>query len=542
MATHADRMMALFAGWEGAYGTHGEPTRKPDTLKWEIRSTASTIKKPVTVQLWQSHLEGRKALGIICIREDGKCRWGSIDYDVYDANLLELIVRASRLKLPLVPCRSKSGGLHLFLFMREWVDAEVMRNALTDIAAQLGIAGSEIFPKQTAVLVERGDLGSWMVMPYFGDTFGGKIQEQVGLKKNGAEMIIDEFLAVAEETLVDIESLVKMARKRPTRPRNENTGAGKRAEPGIDYPEPDEPFGDGPPCLQTLASDKVKTGKQNNALMNMGTYYKMRYPENWEEHLERAAVEFLDPPGKSDGTQSVIKSLKKRDYYFTCRNDPLVQHCNAGLCRQRPFGVGDRGDFPIDITLRMLASPDDVRWFVSFGGYAIEIDTDTLYTYSAFQKACIKQVQVMFMPMKQMDWIAMIKPAIEKAESIEGTESKQDLLDGRVSAQGQIIDLVEDFLTDRNRGRSLADLLNGMPFYDEEAKLYYFRFKDLRKFVFQEGLMKNATQDSILLAIKAMGAKQLKNVQFRYWSVALDNNVVPLVQPTNPKRKSTGGI
>jgi hypothetical protein len=136
----------------------------------------------------------------------------------------------------------------------------------------------------------------------------------------------------------------------------------------------------------------------------------------------------------------------------------------------------------------------------------------------------------------------MIKPAIEKAESIEGTESKQDLLDGRVSAQGQIIDLVEDFLTDRNRGRSLADLLNGMPFYDEEAKLYYFRFKDLRKFVFQEGLMKNATQDSILLAIKAMGAKQLKNVQFRYWSVALDNNVVPLVQPTNPKRKSTGGI
>jgi hypothetical protein len=58
------------------------------------------------------------------------CRWGSIDYDVYDADLMKLIKKVHDLKLPLVPCRSKSGGLHLFCFTKDFVPAATMQNVL----------------------------------------------------------------------------------------------------------------------------------------------------------------------------------------------------------------------------------------------------------------------------------------------------------------------------------------------------------------------------------------------------------------------------
>ena len=91
------------------YGTHGEPTQKG--LKWEIRSTALTLRHAVTQDLWQKHIDGKKPLGIIPIDEDDMCSWGSIDVDDYTNNLYGLIDRVEQLVLPLLPCRSKSGGL-----------------------------------------------------------------------------------------------------------------------------------------------------------------------------------------------------------------------------------------------------------------------------------------------------------------------------------------------------------------------------------------------------------------------------------------------
>jgi hypothetical protein len=38
---------------------------------------------------------------------------------------------------------------------------------LVAIAALLGFAGSEVFPKQQKILVDRGDTGNFLNMPYF---------------------------------------------------------------------------------------------------------------------------------------------------------------------------------------------------------------------------------------------------------------------------------------------------------------------------------------------------------------------------------------
>ena len=88
------RLATLFAGNTKAHGTHGVP--KKEGLKWRITGTAQTILRPVTEALWRQHVAGTHPLGVIPIKNDDSCSWGSIDYDVYDVDLLAVVQRVGR--------------------------------------------------------------------------------------------------------------------------------------------------------------------------------------------------------------------------------------------------------------------------------------------------------------------------------------------------------------------------------------------------------------------------------------------------------------
>jgi hypothetical protein len=76
--------------------------------------------KFVTDELWDNHFEGEgAALGIIPITENNDCRWGCIDIDEYNFDHTSLIKSIRNHKLPLIVCRSKSGGAHVFLFTKK---------------------------------------------------------------------------------------------------------------------------------------------------------------------------------------------------------------------------------------------------------------------------------------------------------------------------------------------------------------------------------------------------------------------------------------
>ena len=47
-----------------------------------------------------------------------------------------------------------------------------MQSTLKKISKVLGYEGSEIFPKQTEILVERGDTGSFLNLPHYNGTNG----------------------------------------------------------------------------------------------------------------------------------------------------------------------------------------------------------------------------------------------------------------------------------------------------------------------------------------------------------------------------------
>lgn len=522
--TPAQRLMALFAGHEGAHGTHGTPVR--DGLKWAIKSTAKTIREPATLSMWEDHVKGKRPLGVVPIRGDSTASWGSIDVDEYDIDLLSIIGRVETAKLPLIPCRSKSGGLHLWLFLKEPVPAGQIQAVLKDWAAQLGLSGCEIFPKQTTMLTDKGDVGNWIVMPYYGDTFGGKIKEQVGLKRTGSEMELTEFLRAAEGAAITEEEMALLGQRRAVQ-----ANKAKRILPGSKEPSNVNDFSDGPPCLQNMILDGgIERGGQSNTLLHMGVYYKRANPADWEKRLERANQEFLSPPGSTEGLLSVLRSLRKKDYEYLCKTEPMCSHCNATVCRTRKFGVGDGGNIPIINSISKLDT-DPAIWFVDVEGQRLECSTDQLQNYMLFQKLCIDRLQKSYALIKVGEWFAILNEALRNVVIIPVPED--------ISKGGKFYELMEEFLTNRARGNVREDILSGRPWECEEDNRHYFRIKDLEKFLIREGV-RDLNRPQINNRIRDMGGNshpiKIKGRNTSTWYIPSEV-IAPLIELDAPEIK-----
>ena len=165
------RFKEIFEGNNSAYGIMkltGEVTEKGKAV-----ARALIKRENVIDQLWSDHIEGKEpALGVIPINENNMCKWGCIDVDVYNLDHLSIMRDIKGMGFPLVTFRSKSGGAHLFLFAKDFIPASLMQSKLKAMAEALGYAGSEIFPKQTEILAERGDVGNFLNLPYHGGTRG----------------------------------------------------------------------------------------------------------------------------------------------------------------------------------------------------------------------------------------------------------------------------------------------------------------------------------------------------------------------------------
>ena len=65
-------------------------------------------------------------------------------------------------------CRSKSGGAHIYLFIDERVSASLLQRKLRQLLGFHRFRTSrDIFLNKHSYLLERGDRGSTLNMPYF---------------------------------------------------------------------------------------------------------------------------------------------------------------------------------------------------------------------------------------------------------------------------------------------------------------------------------------------------------------------------------------
>lgn len=482
-----EKFAAIFDGLTEAYGTYRVEKKQSNGKN---TGKAAIVREPRTPKLWQGHLSGKgNSVGIIPINEDNKCKWGCIDVDQYPLDHKLLVEKIRRLKLPLVVCRSKSGGAHCFLFAEDWVEARDMQKALQNISAALGYGDSEIFPKQVKLNLERGDVGNFLNLPYY-DAEGGL---RYAFLDDGTSADLEEFFELYEAHKQTPEQVIKL-----------------QVESTADMAD----FDKGPPCLKILAKLKISEGGRNNGLFNVGVYLRKAYPDSWESEILRYNMEYFEPPLPLNEVNVVAKQVQRKDYAYKCNDAPINAHCNKDLCRTMEFGIGAAASGVPIANLRKYNSTPPV-WFLDVNGEPLELDTDALMNQTAFQKACMEQLNLYPRTAKKEQWEARVGALLNEMKENESAivEVAQD-----ASISGQFYDYLEEFCSYLQTAQDREEILLRKPFTDEEEGKTYFRLKDfeahLRKNKFFEYKSHKVAQrlrdingDSTVLKIKGRSVR-----------------------------------
>jgi len=318
-----DEFIKLFSGLKENFG-------KADMSKAEFDKERNKIKPPyvwaqesVTLFHYKQHLDGTISIGIQPCTKEGKASFGCIDVDAKnykDFNIPLLLSYIEKYKLPLVPCRSKSGGLHIYLFLKEAIDAQTMRDSLASLLLPLELPRTtEIYPKQIELEPdENGNLsGNFINLPYQNE----KETTRHALDKNNQPLSLEQFIKIAIESQLNPEGLNQLV----TRCEEEVLKGG------------DPEFADGPCCLQRLSKTKIGDGR-DRFMFNYMVFAKKKYKDQWPDKVNEANKYFADPwPLKKINDK--IKAWSKDTAGHTCTDEILEPKCVKHVCVKRKFGI-----------------------------------------------------------------------------------------------------------------------------------------------------------------------------------------------------------
>jgi hypothetical protein len=440
----AQRFLDLFSPYLGAYGAYNNI--REDREDGKKLGDRYTERKPLTVELIRRHLDGTFGVGAIMIREDNTARFGVIDVDDYTGISHHTLAQKVRnLNLPLVVCQSKSGGAHLYCFATVPIPAAKMVLKLKEIASLLGFGGVEIFPKQSKVLWDQGDLGSWINLPYFKGVEGGRFA-------------IDPDTGDA----VDFEDFFLFVAKLEQEP----AWFDRAIVTSIDMPQ-------GPPCLQHLIQLGFPPGTRNNGLVNLAVYAKKTDPENWPALVEEMNRKYMNPPLSSEEVVAVIRSGKKKDYGYKCNDQPICSHCNSSVCRTRKYGVGRAGALLPEFGQLSKMATEPPTYFWEVNGKRIALQPEELLDLNRFKSRVMVELDFIPPNLKRDDWESIVT---EKLATIQIIPAPPE-----ATIAGQVFELLERFCNGRVRGILHDELLQGRVIHEEGR--HYFRTVDLKQFL-----------------------------------------------------------
>ena len=436
--TDLERFKSIFSGLDIAYGQTKRTDEFDERGKHKTRSFI--IKKQPSDKLWRDHLSGvEPALGIIPINHESKCKWACIDIDVYPVDHQQLLNKIKEKKLPLTVIRSKSGGAHCFLFTDTFVPAILLRGKLKEMAAILGYAKSEIFPKQNVLHVDRGDRGSFLNLPYH----NAQRTVRYAFNEEGKGISLLEFFALYNRVKLTEDQLKQLTIEKDTAP----------------------PLLEGaPPCLVSLATEGIPEGGRNNAMVNYGVYLKKRFPETWDTEIFPYNKEFCKPPLPKGELDKVIESIRKTDYNYKCKDAPIESFCDPKKCVLQKFGVGDGVPGPEIKEIKKYDSDPPI--------YYVLVDSGTLHEPDKFSIAAMDQIDLPMLPVSKILWRKMLQKLFKHLGEIEAPDStKKDV---------QIRELLAEYIN-KAPGKNMEDVLRGLAYTENGTS--YFKFKDFWKYL-----------------------------------------------------------
>jgi len=497
----AQRMLAAF---EGSKVAHGTTTVGKMNRSGKAEADSRIVREPLSEQIMQGHIDGKQGIGAIPINDENQCKWGALDIDIYDLDHNKLQASIKKLGLPLLHCRSKSGGAHLYLFLDEYEPANVVREYLSEMSVALGHSGCEIFPKQDKILADRGDVGNFINLPYF----NAELPQRYCFNENVEAVDLDVFLDMIDKRITPLSSLEKLRTKKQRKQ-----------------------FYDGPPCLQHIFGDGPVSEDRNKKLFNCGVYCRMKHPDDWVKQFETMNHQLFTTPLDAKEVLGLQKSLDKKDYFYTCEQEPFKSYCDKELCMTRKYGVGDNAEQALDIGSLLIQLSEPRLYFLTVQGERLQLNTEQLQNQNLFQRACMEQIQVAPPILKPKTWQALLRKLMTEATKQEVPEE--------LTVTGEFKELLRVYCTSKIRALHPEEMLAGKPWTDNQGYTYFTlaglmeflynrRFKGFTRAQIQE-ILKQMNDDKTCHGHKSINKEDGSRSTIRVWWVpAFENMEVDL--------------
>lgn len=431
-------------------------------------------------------------MGVVPIMDDANCLWAAIDIDNHgeegDIPIIPLEQKATSMGLPLVLCRSKSGGIHAYVFFSEPTPAPRVRALLGEWAKKLGHGGSEIFPKQHKLHRQASgglSLGNWINLPYMNH------RDTVRYAVNAGEKIkLLAFLDLADSRKVSTKSLQQMATAH---------------------------YKDAPPCILRVMGGAAVEGNRNEALFNTTVYLRKAFPDDFQPRAEELnTVIFSKPLGKTELLRT-ITSAGRPDYFYRCGEEPIRSLCDKAACLAGKFGITPQQAEDIELIQELPPMSDLVkyvteppRWELKIGGHKVSnLSTAQLLDWRFIRELVAEKMMRVVPMIKAAEWERILNPMMAEVRVVETPDD--------ASMAGVIRLRLKEFAakTDlTNKGKCTDDrksLMRGLPCVQEMDGDRYviFRGQDLINYL-KRTKSEELKGVNLWFAVKDLGVEHIK--------------------------------
>lgn len=475
------RFLQIFKGKNNTY-VKNELPKIPPQANEKIKTKIVNVEGKVDKDLLMQHLEGNFGVGICPVNADGKCYFGVIDIDYYQPKIKRVLHFIKEYQMPLLPFRSKSGGLHLYLILAKSVSARVMRETLNTINYSFsldtiyGKGKVEIFPKQE----KANGFGSAITLPYFNadDTY----TYLYDLEGNKVEF--REALDYIQKKLTSIEEVEKVL---------ENL-----------------PLSDAPPCLQRALLSKEVGGQdtgRNNFLFSFAVYAKKKHGNGFESFVQEVNDNF-ECPLEESVVEQLCSSVRNNEYIYKCKDIPCNQFCNKPECRKREFGLGrDKSHFTgIDYgqLYRYQSAEPYYIWKLRLQGQenwadVVFRDEGFLLDQKNFAKMCVRYLNQAPMQVSNNDWYAVLNSILPNIINVEVS------VDSDTSSLSNLRNAFVSYLANKQSSRDCPYQIRvGLCVYQNGK--YYFTHKGFYDYLRSQKI--NFDMSTMRETLKNFGAKE----------------------------------
>ena len=498
---NASRFLDIFDCQRENYYTFVEEGKRERDSKTEGKY--DRYEETVTVDVIEKHLNGIISVGLIPTRRDGTCSWGVIDVDgaIYHKDPVPVLKKIREKGYPLVPYRSKTSGLHLYLHIKGSVSAAEMRKKIHALAADLGFGGTlaDKFPNEDAITKDKNGkykVGKCVNMPYQGTTKG--YCTRYCLTDDGKAISIDDFFDYVEKFRITPKQFDDLTIQTENKEQN--------------GPEPE--WNEYPPCTQAFISNKVGEGQRNNALFNLAVLAHLKNPDQLKTELYERNKTCMNPPVERDSElDAIVAQIKDKEYFYQCETPIAKQFCNKEACRKRKYGIGPNQYIPtVDSFFKHNTNPP--YYVLTMEGNQIQLLGKQIVQQQLLREELFDQADIVWQTLNKRDWnmfLVSLKAMQKEVEDMKpGDDEKEDFNY-----------YTRMFIQETEPGDDISQLQAGYIFKDEE--FVYFNLHTFKDFLNKKKGKKS--NQEVIRYLKNGGSISTTKLNQRVWQIALPEKI-----------------